>query len=114
MILRKAHKKGTSRNPLKLSSPALREQIEAIIDMLAGHIDDKPPVANIVEPSDIHDGGNNTGVVTGSSTKGSMGVEVPRRQSRSLSRPPKDVENENLPLMATDMRRGPIRIPRQN
>jgi hypothetical protein len=50
----------------------LREQIEAIIDVLAGHIDDKPSGANIASRSELGARADNTFLVIGSSNKGGI------------------------------------------
>ena len=108
-VLQKAREKQAARNPMKLSPPALREQIKAIIDFLVGHIpgsagnkgkgaaDDEPLGCQIV----------------GATTKAVKTSEVKRvRARKSLVVPAKNVEekkhkppvdaNAEKPLVATD------------
>lgn len=98
--LQKAREKGAARNPLKLTPPALREQIEAIIGVLAGHIDDKPSAGNTSLAIEGVGTQPSHGVfVTGSSSKGGPGVEGARGRTRSALKAKAALgsEEESLP-----------------
>lgn len=108
-VLQKAREKQAARNPMKLSPPALREEIKAIIDFLAGHnpggagnkgkgaAEDEPP----------------SGQTVGSTTKAVKTLEAKKvRARRSLPAPTKTVEEKKRkppadaiteqPLVASD------------
>ena len=98
--LQKARDKKDARNPLKLTPPAFREQIEALIDVLAGHIPDRPSAGNTVMAIEGVGIGPSHGVlVTGSSSKGAPAAEGARGRTRSQlkSKAPLITEEESLP-----------------
>ena len=82
--LQKTRETQAARNPLKLSPPALIEQIEAIIDVLVGHINDKPSASNTsLAIEELSTQPSYDVLVTGSSSKGRPGVEGARGCTRS-------------------------------
>ena len=104
-FLQKARDKPAARNPLKLSPGALKEQIEVIIDVLAGHIDDRPSASNINGNTSVAIEGLGTQpshgvVVTENSKKGGRGVKGARSRTQSgLNAKGKALVSEDEPVL---------------